>query len=209
MTYYVYVLASQPYGTLYVGVTNDLLRRVYEHREGLADGFTKRHGVKCLVYYEAFDNVELAIRREKSLKRWPRPLEVRADRARQPTVGRPLERPQPLTVATTCNWTSVIRPGARPLPWIPARARVRSLGRDDVLSNRQRSDGSLSEREMCEYRRVKPRDASGPSTYPSTENVLFWLISRRREKVAVSMAWSRCFSLNFIGFASWSPPPST
>ena len=73
MAYYVYVLASRPYGTLYVGVTNDLLPRVYEHREGLVDGFTKRHGVKCLVYYEAFDNVEPAIRREKSLKRWPRP----------------------------------------------------------------------------------------------------------------------------------------
>jgi len=73
MTYYVYLLASKPYGTLYVGVTNDMVRRVHEHREGVADGFTKRYGVKRLVYYEAFDSIELAIRREKSLKRWPRP----------------------------------------------------------------------------------------------------------------------------------------
>jgi putative endonuclease len=76
MAYYVYILASRPYGTLYVGVTNDLVRRVYEHREGLADGFTKRYGVRCLVYYETFDGVELAIRREKSLKRWQRPWKI-------------------------------------------------------------------------------------------------------------------------------------
>jgi len=74
--YYVYVLAGQPYGTFYVGVTNDLLRRVYEHREGLVEGFTKRHGEKGLVYCEAFDSIELAIRREKSLKRWPRPWKI-------------------------------------------------------------------------------------------------------------------------------------
>ena len=73
MAYYVYILASRPYGTLYVGVTNNLVRRVFEHREGLADGFTKRHGVKCLVYFEMHEHIEQAIRREKSLKRWPRP----------------------------------------------------------------------------------------------------------------------------------------
>src|SRR3546814_1174800 len=73
MAYYVYSLASRPYGTLYVGVTNDLPRRVYEHREGLVDGFTKRHGVKTLVYFDMLDSIEPAIRREKSLKRWSRP----------------------------------------------------------------------------------------------------------------------------------------
>jgi putative endonuclease len=55
MSYWVYLLASKPRGTLYVGVTNDLVRRVYEHREGLADGFTKRYGIKALVYFEAHD----------------------------------------------------------------------------------------------------------------------------------------------------------
>jgi putative endonuclease len=73
---YVYILASRPYGTLYVGVTNDLVRRVHEHRKGLAEGFTKRYGVKCLVYYEAFDSIEAAIHREKSLKRWARDWKI-------------------------------------------------------------------------------------------------------------------------------------
>jgi len=50
MTYWVYILASKPGGTLYVGVTNNLIRRIYEHREGLAEGFTKKYGVKTLVY---------------------------------------------------------------------------------------------------------------------------------------------------------------
>ncbi len=72
MAYYVYIMASQRNGTLYIGVTNDLVRRVYEHREGLADGFTKRHGAKSLVYFEVFDGVEQAIQREKTMKRWQR-----------------------------------------------------------------------------------------------------------------------------------------
>jgi putative endonuclease len=76
VAYYVYILASQPNGTLYIGVTNDLIRRVYEHREGLADGFTKRHGVKDLVYYEIHDRVEQAIQREKNMKHWSRAWKI-------------------------------------------------------------------------------------------------------------------------------------
>ena len=68
MAYYVYILASDKNGTLYVGVTNDLLRRVYEHKEGAAEGFTKRHGVKRLVSFEVHESIETAIRREKALK---------------------------------------------------------------------------------------------------------------------------------------------
>ena len=68
----VYIMASRKHGTLYVGVTNNLIRRVYEHREGLAESFTKRYGVKMLVHVEAFDWIEEAIRREKALKKWPR-----------------------------------------------------------------------------------------------------------------------------------------
>jgi putative endonuclease len=74
--YYVYILASAPNGTLYIGMTNDLVRRVYEHRESLAEGFTKRHGVKRLVYYEIHDSPEQAIRREKALKRWNRDWKI-------------------------------------------------------------------------------------------------------------------------------------
>ncbi len=72
MSYYVYILASRPGGTLYVGVTNDLIRRAWEHREGLIDGFTKTHGVKALVYFEPHDDIEQAIAREKRVKRWRR-----------------------------------------------------------------------------------------------------------------------------------------
>ena len=69
---YVYIMASERNGTLYVGVTNDLLRRAYEHREGLLDGFTKKYRVKRLVYFEAHDNIEAAICREKQIKDWKR-----------------------------------------------------------------------------------------------------------------------------------------
>jgi putative endonuclease len=74
--YYVYILASRRRGTLYIGVTNDLVRRAYEHRQGTADGFTRRYGVARLVYFEATDNVEAAIRREKRLKEWQRAWKI-------------------------------------------------------------------------------------------------------------------------------------
>jgi putative endonuclease len=70
--YYVYILASKRNGTLYVGVTNDIIRRVQEHKEGLVDGFTKKHKVHTLVYYETYNDIEEAIYREKQLKVWKR-----------------------------------------------------------------------------------------------------------------------------------------
>lgn len=76
MAAYVYILASRPRGTLYVGVSSDLVRRVYEHKEGVADGFSKRYGVKTLVYFETFDRIEDAILREKRMKRWRRDWKV-------------------------------------------------------------------------------------------------------------------------------------
>ena len=72
MTLYVYILASKPQGTMYVGVTNDLIRRVIEHKNGEIPGFTKRYNVKRLVYYEPYEDYEAAIAREKKLKRWRR-----------------------------------------------------------------------------------------------------------------------------------------
>jgi putative endonuclease len=71
-TYYVYILASKRNGTIYIGVTSDLARRAWEHREGLMPGFTKTYGVKMLVYYEALNDIEQAIRREKRLKKYKR-----------------------------------------------------------------------------------------------------------------------------------------
>ena len=68
----VYLLASRRNGTLYVGVTSDLVKRVWEHKENLVDGFTKRYGVHTLVWYERHDSMEVAIRREKTIKGWKR-----------------------------------------------------------------------------------------------------------------------------------------
>lgn len=76
-SYYVYILASKRNGTLYIGVTNDLLRRVYEHKEGRIDGFTKQYSTKMLVYYEATESVMAAITREKQLKKWNRKWKLR------------------------------------------------------------------------------------------------------------------------------------
>ncbi|WP_428032230.1 GIY-YIG nuclease family protein [Ancylobacter sp.] len=74
---FVYLLTNRPNGTLYVGVTSDLVRRVWEHREGAVEGFTRRHGLKRLVYFERYDEIVLAIAREKAIKHWPRAWKVR------------------------------------------------------------------------------------------------------------------------------------
>ena len=70
--YYVYILASGINGTLYIGVTNDLVRRVYEHKNDVIPGFTRNYGVHSLVYFEETNDIESAIRREKQLKKWRR-----------------------------------------------------------------------------------------------------------------------------------------
>jgi putative endonuclease len=76
-SYCVYILASKIGGTLYIGVTNDLIRRVHEHKSDVVDGFSKKYGVHRLVYFEQFDDVENAIRREKRLKKWNRAWKIR------------------------------------------------------------------------------------------------------------------------------------
>lgn len=73
----VYILASQPKGILYIGVTSDLGHRMVEHDQGLIDGFTKRYGIKLLVYYEMHHTMPDAILREKQLKQWRRAWKVR------------------------------------------------------------------------------------------------------------------------------------
>lgn len=72
MTPYVYLLVSQRNGTLYIGVTSNLIQRIWQHREGLAEGFTKKYQVKTLVWYEQHATMESAIAREKALKKWRR-----------------------------------------------------------------------------------------------------------------------------------------
>lgn len=74
--YYVYVLASRRNGTLYIGVSNDIIRRTWEHKSDLIDGFTKRYGVHTLVWYEWHEDINVAIGREKRMKRWNRAWKI-------------------------------------------------------------------------------------------------------------------------------------
>jgi putative endonuclease len=85
MDCFVYLLASNRRGTLYVGVTSDLIQRVAQHREGTFDGFTKRYGVKQLVWFEGTASIEAAIGREKQLKNWRRAWKVALIEASNPT----------------------------------------------------------------------------------------------------------------------------
>ena len=82
--YYVYIMASKRNGTLYVGVTNNLARRVHEHRTGSADGFTKKYEVKRLVWFETHNDIEAAISREKTIKRWPRKYKLNVIEQKNP-----------------------------------------------------------------------------------------------------------------------------
>jgi len=77
MAYYVYLLSSDKYGTLYLGVTNDVVRRVYEHKSKAAIGFTSRYSIDKLVWFEIYDDAVNAIAREKELKKWRRNWKIR------------------------------------------------------------------------------------------------------------------------------------
>jgi putative endonuclease len=77
MTYRVYILASRKHGTLYIGVTNNLARRVHEHRQGRGSSFVQKYRVKRLVYIESYEEVDRAIQREKTMKEWPRAWKIR------------------------------------------------------------------------------------------------------------------------------------
>ena len=83
--FYLYIMASRPGGALYVGVTNDLVRGVYEHRNGLIEGHTKRYNIRQLVYFEVYDTAYLAIQREKNIKHWPRVWKTRLIATTNPT----------------------------------------------------------------------------------------------------------------------------
>jgi putative endonuclease len=83
--FYIYILASQKRGTLYIGVTNDIARRLEEHRAGKVGSFTTRYRVFRLVHVEQFDSVDAAIAREKRLKKWPRAWKIRLIEENNPT----------------------------------------------------------------------------------------------------------------------------
>jgi putative endonuclease len=84
-TFYVYLLANQRNGTLYIGVTNDLVRRVYEHKQSAAPGFTKQHGIHMLVYFETCTDAATAITREKTMKGWSRQWKINKIEETNPT----------------------------------------------------------------------------------------------------------------------------
>ncbi len=76
--YYTYILTNKRNGTFYVGITNDIMRRIFEHKEGKVAGFTKKYGLKMLVYYEIYADVRDAIHREKIIKKWKRSFKIDA-----------------------------------------------------------------------------------------------------------------------------------
>ena len=80
-----YILASKPDGTLYAGVTTSLVQRVWQHKNDLVEGFTKRYGVHTLVWYEVHDSIGSAIQREKALKKWKRAWKIRLITKMNPT----------------------------------------------------------------------------------------------------------------------------
>lgn len=82
---WVYIICDKPYGTLYIGVTSDIRRRAYEHRDGSIEGFSKRYGLKCLVYVETFNDIRLAIEREKQIKKWRRAWKIELIQSLNPT----------------------------------------------------------------------------------------------------------------------------
>ncbi len=124
MTLYVYILASKPQGTLHVGVTNDLIRRVIEHKNEEIPGFTKRYNVKTLVYYEPFEDYQAAIAREKKLKR------CRRDWKRS------------LIEETNVHWADLFPQLRRALLWVPDRTPTHPSGMTllDNASERVRGD---------------------------------------------------------------------
>jgi len=81
---FVYIMSNKPEGTLYIGVTSNIIKRIYEHKNNLVDGFTKQYNLKTLVYYEIFDDIEEAIKREKQLKNWQRNWKIKLIKKQNP-----------------------------------------------------------------------------------------------------------------------------
>src|SRR5260370_35191563 len=99
--FYVYLLTSQPHGTLYAGMTDDLVRRVGEHKAKAVPGFTAKYGVDRLVWFEAHETRESAWYRERQIKEWKRAWKISVDRARQPALDRSLSQSIALRLRTS------------------------------------------------------------------------------------------------------------
>ena len=130
----VYMLASKRNGTLYIGVTSDLIQRVWQHKEGLAEGFTKTYGVKMLVWYEQHGTMEIAIRKEKAMKKWLREWKLKTIEQTNPDWND--------------LWPEII--GEKPQTVIPAQAGIQqsenALDSSNPLDSRIRgNDGTLGD----------------------------------------------------------------
>ena len=143
----VYMLASQRNGTLYIGVTSDLVKRVWQHKEGLADGFTKQHGVKILVWYEQHETMESAISKEKAMKKWLRQWKLNAIEKFNadwvdlwPAING--ETAHPVTPSGIPPTHSVI---PLSLPVIPAKAGIHPPAADLDSRLRANDDGTKSQ----------------------------------------------------------------
>ena len=130
----VYILASKPRGTLYIGVTSNLVKRTWQHREGCGSGFTSRYDVKTLVWYEQHQTMANAIEREKALKRWPRQRKLELIQKRNPK-WRDLWR-EILGMATGAAPASVTPANVGCMPI--SSAMVPSLRRDDDFRRTRR-----------------------------------------------------------------------
>lgn len=135
----VYMLASERNGTLYIGVTSDLIQRVWQHKEGLAEGFTKKYGVKMLVWYEQHETMESAISKEKAMKKWLREWKLKTVEQTNPDW-----RDLWSEITGAAPQTVVSAPHV-----IPANAGIQSienaLDSSDPLDSRIRgNDGTLS-----------------------------------------------------------------
>ena len=128
----VYMLASQRNGTLYIGVTSDLIQRVWQHKEGLAEGFTKTYGVKMLVWYEQHETMESAIRKEKAMKKWLREWKLKTIEQTNPDwhdlwpeiIGEkpPTVVPAPSVIPAHAGIQQDKQAGTQPSSVVPAQA---------------------------------------------------------------------------------------
>ena len=123
----VYILASQRNGTLYIGVTSDLIQRVWQHKEGLVEGFTKTYGVKMLVWYEQHETMESAISKEKAMKKWLREWKLKAIEQSNPEwndLWPEIIGDKPQTVVPCHPREGGGQAGTQPLAVIPANAGI-------------------------------------------------------------------------------------
>ena len=106
---WVYIMTNRPNGTLYTGVTNNIARRAFEHKAALIEGFTKRYGLKRLVYMECYEDIANAIQRERNMKHWPRAWKVRLILEANPGWRDLYDQLERLTVRAT-GWPGRARP---------------------------------------------------------------------------------------------------